>query len=228
MNKTDFEFLLKDNLVLNFDNFILNLFVAVILSFIVQLFYLKFSNTLSNRLEFSKNFVILGITTTIVITIVKSSLALSLGLVGALSIVRFRAAIKEPEELVYLFLIISIGLGCGAGQVQIISVGVIFSLISIFVYNYFYTYKKIANLEILNLAITKSNLVGEDEIEEVIEFIKKNSITLDLVSLSKSKTETTLNFDISVKDIKKINYIISNLSKKKYSSIIARNDISSI
>ena len=45
----------------------------------------------------------LGITTTIVITIVKSSLALSLGLVGALSIVRFRAAIKEPEELVYLF-----------------------------------------------------------------------------------------------------------------------------
>ena len=40
--------------------------------------------------------------------IVKSSLALSLGLVGALSIVRFRAAIKEPEELVYLFLIIAI------------------------------------------------------------------------------------------------------------------------
>tara|TARA_B100000959_G_scaffold272031_1_gene320892 strand:+ start:91 stop:627 length:537 start_codon:yes stop_codon:yes gene_type:complete len=49
-----------------------------------------------------------------VIAVVKSSLALSLGLVGALSIVRFRAAIKDPEELVYLFLCIGIGLALGA------------------------------------------------------------------------------------------------------------------
>ena len=135
MNKTDLEFLLQDNIVLNLDNFIYNLIISAILSFLVQLFYLKFSSTLSNRLDFSKNFVVLGIATTIVITIVKSSLALSLGLVGALSIVRFRAAIKEPEELVYLFLIISIGLGCGAGQIKIITVGTIFSLIVIFLYN---------------------------------------------------------------------------------------------
>jgi hypothetical protein len=55
-------------------------------------------------------------TTMLIITIVKASLALSLGLVGALSIVRFRAAIKEPEELAYLFLAIAIGLDFGAGQ----------------------------------------------------------------------------------------------------------------
>ena len=52
----------------------------------------------------------------LIITIVQSSLALSLGLIGALSIVRFRAAIKEPEELIYLFLTIAIGLGMGANQ----------------------------------------------------------------------------------------------------------------
>jgi uncharacterized membrane protein YhiD involved in acid resistance len=65
---------------------------------------------------FAKNFFLLIMTTTLVITIVKSSLALSLGLVGALSIVRFRAAIKEPEELTYLFLAIALGLGLGADQ----------------------------------------------------------------------------------------------------------------
>jgi len=48
--------------------------------------------------------------------VVKSSLALSLGLVGALSIVRFRTPIKEPEELAYLFIAIAIGLGLGADQ----------------------------------------------------------------------------------------------------------------
>jgi hypothetical protein len=54
--------------------------------------------------------------TALIITVIKSSIALSLGLVGALSIVRFRAAIKEPEELAYLFLCIAAGLGYGAGE----------------------------------------------------------------------------------------------------------------
>ena len=62
-----------------------------------------------------------------IITIVKSSLALSLGLVGALSIVRFRAAIKEPEELAYLFFTISVGLGLGANQrmVTLVAFGIL-------------------------------------------------------------------------------------------------------
>ena len=66
------------------------------MSVLVQLFYMKYGKSFSEKFNFSKNFVILGITITIVITVVKSSLALSLGLVGALSIVRFRAAIKDP------------------------------------------------------------------------------------------------------------------------------------
>jgi hypothetical protein len=52
----------------------------------------------------------------LIITVVQASIALSLGLVGALSIVRFRAAIKEPEELTYLFLIIGVGLVTGANK----------------------------------------------------------------------------------------------------------------
>ena len=66
---------------------------------------------------------ILAVATTLIITIVKSSLALSLGLVGALSIVRFRAAIKDPEELTYLFLVIAIGLGLGANQPLLTVIG---------------------------------------------------------------------------------------------------------
>ena len=76
MNKTDLEFFLKQNIALDINNFLLSLVTATILSLLIQLFYLKYSSTLSSKFEFSKNFVILGITTTIVITIVKSSLAL--------------------------------------------------------------------------------------------------------------------------------------------------------
>jgi hypothetical protein len=71
---------------------------------------------LNNRGKFAQHLPLLAVITTIVISVVKSSLALSLGLVGALSIVRFRTAVKEPEELLYLFAAIAIGLGLGADQ----------------------------------------------------------------------------------------------------------------
>ena len=87
--KGDLNFFLNQNIQVDIPNFILSLLFAVVLSFFVQLFYIKYSSSLSNRKEFSKIFVILAVTTCIVIMIVKSSLALSLGLVGALSIVRF-------------------------------------------------------------------------------------------------------------------------------------------
>jgi hypothetical protein len=106
-------------------NFILSLCLAAVLGYALSEVYVRFGKALSNRNLFARNFVLLAVTTTLVISIVKSSLALSLGLVGALSIVRFRAAIKEPEELVFLFLAISIGLGMGAGQILITVVALV-------------------------------------------------------------------------------------------------------
>lgn len=92
------------------------LIAAGVLAFFIKLLYQRFSKSLSNRENFSSIFIPLTISTALVISVVKSSLALSLGLVGALSIVRFRAAIKDPEELVYLFFCIAIGLTLGADR----------------------------------------------------------------------------------------------------------------
>lgn len=80
----------------------------------IRMLYRRFGASTLDSDAFTRVFPLLVIITTTVIAVVKSSLALSLGLVGALSIVRFRAAIKEPEELVYLFLCIAVGLSLGA------------------------------------------------------------------------------------------------------------------
>lgn len=101
---------------LNILLFVSDMVLAALLSLILKLIYTRFGSSISNKKTFSSNFIPLTLTTFLVISIIKSSLALSLGLVGALSIVRFRAAIKEPEELTYLFLCISVGLGFGAEQ----------------------------------------------------------------------------------------------------------------
>ena len=106
-------------------SFLISLVVSALLGAAVAQVYVHFGQSLSNRRLFARNFLLLTVTTTLIITIVKSSLALSLGLVGALSIVRFRAAIKEPEELAYLFLAIGVGLGLGAGQATLTIVALI-------------------------------------------------------------------------------------------------------
>ena len=112
---------------------VFNLLVGTIISLFLKFHYIKYGSTLNNRNEFSNVFPFVLLTTTLVIAIVKSSLALSLGLVGALSIVRFRTPIKEPEELAYLFLSIAAGLGLGASQTlpTVISIIVILIIMSV-------------------------------------------------------------------------------------------------
>ena len=101
---------------------------AVILSFTVA----KCARLMTDRSQYTTVFLALIPTMVLIISVVKSSLALSLGLVGALSIVRFRTPIKEPEELVYLFLAIAVGLGLGAGQILATSVCFLFITVLMF------------------------------------------------------------------------------------------------
>ncbi len=107
----------------------INMIVCTSLSLLVSKFYVRYGNAVSNRARFAANFVPLALTTMAIMMIVKPSVSLSLGLVGALSIVRFRAAIKDPEELTYLFLIIGIGLATGANQPLIALIIIIFILV---------------------------------------------------------------------------------------------------
>mgnify|MGYP001426256561 CR=1 FL=1 len=107
----------------------LNLGIGFLLCFVVSLHYLHRSKTRIIRKDLAYALPAIGLTTLLVITVVKSSLALSLGLVGALSIVRFRTPIKEPEELAYIFLSIALGLCLGADQREAAMVGIPFILL---------------------------------------------------------------------------------------------------
>ncbi len=124
------KFLITQEQQISLQDFLLNAIVLLVLALILEFTYIKCAKTISNRKQFSANFLLISFTTMLIITIVKSSLALSLGLVGALSIVRFRAAIKEPEELAYLFFAISVGLGLGASQTMVVieafTIGMVF------------------------------------------------------------------------------------------------------
>ncbi len=195
------DFLATQSLQIPVFGFILNLALAALLAYVLARVYVKYGASLSNRAQFARNFVLLAMTTTLVITIVKTSLALSLGLVGALSIVRFRAAIKEPEELTYLFLNIAIGLGLGADQ-RLITV-VAFALIigAIWVKK-----QKIDFEDGQNLYLTVTSQ-GERKIElnDVVEALKPLCVSLNLKRYDENAQTLEASFLVAFKDFEGLN-----------------------
>ncbi len=102
---------------------LLNMLVAAVLSTIVFFVYkISFSGVAYSK-RFNTTLIMLSLITTIVMNILGNSLALSMGMVGALSIVRFRTAIKDPRDTAYIFWAITIGLGCGSGNYFMIGIG---------------------------------------------------------------------------------------------------------
>jgi len=197
-------------------NYIINLILTALLAYLLGLLYNQFGNSLSNRRSFGKNFIMLAVTTMIIITIVKSSLALSLGLVGALSIVRFRAAIKEPEELTYLFLNIAIGLGFGADQRAATILGFIF--ISIILISKNFMHKK-SNDENQNIIFNiSSNSPTFNQINEISELLKQFCLKVELKRFDEDKSSMEISFIVEIENFKKIN-IVKNKLQEKYNDL---------
>ena len=103
--------------------FIRNLAVGLVLAVVFAWLVSKSTRLVVDTTQYMPLFLLLIPTMILIITVIKTSIALSLGLVGALSIIRFRTPIKEPEELAYIFIAIAIGLGLGANQVLATVVG---------------------------------------------------------------------------------------------------------
>lgn len=104
---------------MSWEDILLNIVLAAVLGFFIFLSYaISHRGTIYSR-KFNASLVILAVLTGTVMTVIGNNIALSLGMVGALSIVRFRTAIKDPMDLMFLFWSISVGIICGAGLAQV-------------------------------------------------------------------------------------------------------------
>ena len=159
-------------------------------------------------------------TTMLIISIVKSSLALSLGLVGALSIVRFRAAIKEPEELTFLFLCISIGLGMGAGQVFITIFGFILIVVAIIIRRW--TAKDTTPQ---NLYFTISTDQTKVSLQEMVDILSKYCSQLSLKRFDESESSLEASFHIEFSELDDLEKCRSELREKDSSLTLSFLDM---
>ena len=190
---------------------ILCLYLTIFCSYILKYVYEKKSISLSSKYQLSSLIPILSATTYLVILIVKSSLALSLCLVGALSIVRFRTPVKEPEDLVYLFLSIAIGIGFGA--FQIFSTLIVFLIIIIFIW--FRSYKLDQVRNDYNLELTfNNNEIYQKNSNEIIQLLKKNSESLEFIRQDRDESgKIELNIRIGFKEFEQIKTVTKKLQE---------------
>lgn len=101
------------NFPINFLDILSATLLACLLSILVKFVYSFKHNDNASDWRLQDQFYLLGPIISIIMLFIGSNLALSIGLVGSLSIIRFRSAIKSPMDLIYLLWVISIGLGCG-------------------------------------------------------------------------------------------------------------------
>ena len=214
LDKSLENFFLNSNIQIDFGNFFIAILLSLILSYIVKLTYIKVGRALNDKDYFSDTFIPLAMVTTLVITVIKFSLALSLGLVGALSIVRFRAAIKEPEELVYLFFIIAIGLANGANQFLLSFFSTLVILGFLILQNIYKNKKNNNGSFSSDSNILNINILNNDKknIDDLINQLKVHFKYLKLKSANIEKKNSNYVFWYETDD-KNIDNLLKNISK---------------
>ncbi len=200
-----------------------NILLTAVSSEIIAFVYIKFGNSISDKKSFAKNFFLISVTTMLVITFIKGSLALSLGLVGALSIIRFRTAIKEPEELAFLFFTIGIGLGYGSGYVllTVLALGLVLLIL-------FIKWRVAKKSDDQNLFINFSTpKEGNFSAEDLMGVLKQHTSSLNLKRMDESQQRFEATFNATFSGIKELNHckdtILSNFPESDLTYVEVEN-----
>lgn len=211
---------ISTNAPLSLPVLILNLFLGLCISLILAGYYLRYGRSLSNRTHFAAILPLLTLITLLVISIVKSSLALSLGLVGALSIVRFRTAIKDPEELIFLFFAIAIGLGMGADQRLPTLAAFAFMMLYLGARVILSAKKKASHNLFLNIQVV-SEQPGSTTFAEINQLLLKEISELDLRRMDHAGTRLQMTYYVNVRNQESLMRVMDNLRNAFPSSTIS-------
>lgn len=193
-------------------DFLLGIFELIILTSFFKFIYDRYSTSVSNRSIFSFYFLPFSLSIFLIVVTIKSSLVLSLGLVGALSIIRFRTAIKETEQIISLLYLTGISISIAANQFLL---PIITSFI-IFVF-YFIRYSKASKIsKTENVIVSEILDFNESGFSELInEISKEKMINISLVSLNQKDNKTTIVLTYSELNLNLIENYKSRIKLKK-------------
>lgn len=194
--------------------------LVLIIAFLVSLIiYLTYKNTYSGVMynpRFNVSLIMITMVTTIVMVVIGSNISVSLGMVGALSIIRFRTAVKDPRDTAFIFWCVVSGLACGTQNYTIVIVGSIFICLILFLF------KKLATRDNKYVLIVKGPKFDIPAVEKAInthvkhynckgKYVSKDSIELIYDIKFKKEMNDKVIYEIGkITGITTINIVSSN------------------
>lgn len=167
---------------------IISLLISVVLGLYIFAIYKAITRKTFYSKTFNMSLVGMAVITAAIILTIQSNIVLSLGMVGALSIVRFRTAVKDPLDLVFLYWSISVGIICGAG-LTMIAIVVSLVITAVVFLMHVYPGKKTSMILVVNSKNTSAD-------EEIVQIVKKQCKHYKVKS--RNLTATSLDMIIEV------------------------------
>lgn len=194
------------------ESILVTLFITLVLSLYIFFIY----RIITRKNFYNKNFNIslaaLALITAAIIITIQSSIVVSLGMVGALSIVRFRTAVKDALDLVFLFWAIAVGIICGVGLFQV--AGIVSIVVTILIFA----------LDMLPVAKVPMILVvragSKDLQEEIVQCVSENANHWKVKSRNITGNKLNMIIEIRTKQENDLLEDISNLSGVEYVSLL--------
>lgn len=201
---------------MSFSTVLLILLIAFMVSLII---YYTYKNTYSGVMynpRFNVSLIMITMVTTIVMVVIGSNISVSLGMVGALSIIRFRTAVKDPRDTAFIFWGVVSGLACGTQNYTIVIVGSVVICLILFLF------KKTVSIINKYILIVKGNDINIDEVEKVLsrkikgyackgKYINKNNVELIYdIRFKKELNNHIINELSEISGVETVNIVASN------------------
>lgn len=181
---------------LSMSSFLLLLMVSLTCSFFISGLYLHFYKNRATGSQIHRCFPLLGISVTGLFICIQFSLPLSLGLLGALSIVRFRTPIKEPEEIGFIMLVITSSIACATFNLWFLALLMGLAVVALLIQTHGPKLLKDATSDgLLTLTLPEQEFATKSE--KLLELLRTNFPKGQLESLSKNGDQSTLSYSFT-------------------------------
>lgn len=198
---------------LSIPEIIINLLMAAGLGLISAYLYKKTHRGVSYSQSFVSSLVLVTVITSLVIMIIGNSLSRAFGLIGAFTVVRFRTAVKDTRDMTFLFMSLALGLAAGTGSYQLAVMGlVVIGLMTVILDRA--GFGRLAAYEYILRFTIGAAKNGSEPYRRVFEDYLKESLLLNVRSIKEGR-ELELSFNIRLKDKKKQDAFVAELSKIK-------------
>lgn len=211
-------YLLSANSTLSTKEIVISLLVSVLLSLFMYWVYKKTYSGVIYSKNFNVTLVLVAIITTVIMLVIGSNLALSLGMVGSLSIIRFRTAVKEPRDIAFLFWAVCIGLSCGARMFDVIAIGSVLIALVLLVF-------KIDIYSTNNYLLVAKVRNDVEEASALEEIVKRNAkrMKMRMQVASNEIAEVTYEISLTGKNTEKLSVELKKCEVVDSYSLVAYN-----